>query len=188
MNKLLTIKPWIIFLSIIGFLIMGVFILLKQSNDFLMLWNSNKVHVETENSLTKEKVKIEFGISVNTINRENDLELFFDRGKYIIIYNSGRNLNTIINEYGENDFLITYNNEFYYSFRHFKSNRRHQHLYNFKFSKQANDIILNVEIVGTNEMAFERKMLKIKEADMHICSTPIDSAGTVYNMIELNKE
>lgn len=152
-----------------------------------MLWNTNKVNVETESPLTSEKVKIEFGISVNTISRANDTELFSNREKYTTIYD-GKKLNEIINEYGENDFLITYDNEFYYSFRQFKLNRRHQHSYNFRFLKQANDIVLKVEISGKDGMTFKRKMLKIKEAEKHICNTPIDSIGTIYNMIELQKE
>ncbi len=153
----------------------------------MLLWNSNIVSIETESPLTDEKVKIEFGISVNTINRPNDSELFSDREKYSIIYN-GKKENGITNEYGENDFLITYDNEFYYSFRHFKFNRRHQHKYDFNFSKQAKDIVMKVKISGKDGMAFERKMLKIKEAEKYVCNTPIDSVGTVYNIIELKKE
>lgn len=152
-----------------------------------MLWNTNKVNVETESPLTSEKVKIEFGISVNTISRPNDTELFSDREKYTTIYN-GKKLNEIINEYGENDFLITYDNEFYYSFRQFKFNRRHQHSYDFRLLKQANDIVLRLEISGKDGMTFERKMLKIKEAEKYVCNTPIDSTATIYNMIELKKE
>ena len=152
-----------------------------------MLWNTNKVNVETESPLTSEKVKIEFGISVNTISRPNDTELFSDREKYTTIYD-GKKLNGIINEYGENDFLVTYDNVFYYSFRQFKFNRRHQHSYDFRISKQANNIVLKVEIDGKDGMTFERKMLKIEEAEKYVCNTPIDSVGTVYNMIELKKE
>ena len=138
-----------------------------------MLWNTNKVNVETESPLTSEKVKIEFGISVNTISRPNDTELFSDREKYTTIYN-GKKLNGIINEYGENDFLITYDNEFYYSFRQFKFNRRHQHSYDFSFLKQANDIVLKVEISGKDGMTFERKMLKIKARVIRVKTTSFD--------------
>lgn len=99
-------------LIIIGILVIGVLGFLKLNNDFLMLWNTNEVNVETETPLTSEKVKIEFGMSVNNINRPNDTELFSEREKYTTIYN-GKKMNEIINEYGENDFLITYDNEFY---------------------------------------------------------------------------
>lgn len=152
-----------------------------------MLWNTNEVNVVTESPLTSEKVKIEFGISVNSISRANDRVLFSNRERYTTIYD-GKKLNEIINEYGENDFLITYDNEFYYSFRQFKLNRMHQHLYDFRISKQVNDIVLRVEIKGKDGMKFERKMLKIKEAEKYVCNTLIESKGKVYNMIKLKKE
>ena len=174
-------------LIILGILIVGILAILKLNNDFLLLWNSNVVSVKTESPLNNEKVKIEFGISVNTINRSNDTELFSDREKYSVIFD-GKNKNGIFNEYGENDFLITYDNEYYYSFRQFKFNRRNQHEYNFEFNKQSNDILIKVNISGKDGMAFERKMLKIKDAENYVCNTPIDSVGTVYNMIDLKKE
>ncbi|CAL2055558.1 hypothetical protein [Tenacibaculum sp. 190524A05c] len=174
-------------LIIIVIITIGILSFLKMNNDFLMLWNTNAVNVETESPLTSEKVKIEFGISVNTISRTNDRVLFSNRERYTTIYD-GKQLNEIINEYGENDFLITYDNEFYYSFRQFKLNRRHQHIYDFRISKRVNNIVLKVEIKGKDGMKFERKMLKIKEAEKYVCNTPIESKGKVYNMIELKKE
>ncbi|CAL2093032.1 hypothetical protein [Tenacibaculum sp. 190524A05c] len=174
-------------LIIIVIITIGILSFLKMNNDFLMLWNTNEVNVETESPLTSEKVKIEFGISVNTISRANDSVLFSNRERYTMIYD-GQQLNEIINEYGENDFLITYDSEFYYSFRQFKLNRRHQHIYDFRISKQVNDIVLKVEIKGKDGMKFERKMLKIKEAEKYVCNIPIERKGKVCNMIELKEE
>ena len=152
-----------------------------------MLWNSNEINIRTQKPLTNKKVKIEFGISVNTINRHNDLDLFSNRNKYSVIYN-GEKENQIINDYGENDFLITYDNKYYLSFRQFKFNRSHQHIYNFEFFEKTNDIYIKVNIEGQDKMKFERKMLLIKDAEKYICNTPIDSIGEVYNMIELKKK
>jgi len=165
---------------IVAFLILSIFYFLKLNKDFLLLWNVNEVNVITENTLTKEKVKIEFGISANTINRKNDLELFNNRSKYAVIYN-GEEYNKIHNDYGENDFLITYNHKFYISFRHFKFNRRHQHNYHFKFYEKLNDIFIKVDIKGQDKMTFERKMLKIENAKDHIGNTHIDSIQCRYN-------
>lgn len=56
------------------------------NKNFLLLWDANNMYVSTRNNIDKDKVKIEFGISVNTINRETDAELFTDRAKYRIIF------------------------------------------------------------------------------------------------------
>ncbi len=171
---------------IILLLTLGVFGFLKLNNDFLLLWNANEVSVTTHNELTNDKVKIEFGISVNTINRSSDIDLFTNRNKYLLIYD-GQNKNQIINDYGENDFLITYDNTHYLSFRHFKLNRRHQHIYDFELYKKDNNIFLKTNIKGENEIKFERKMLLIKNATKYVGNTPIDSIGCMYNMIDLKK-
>lgn len=44
------------------------------------------MYVSTRNNIDKDKVKIEFGISVNTINRETDAELFADKDKYAVLF------------------------------------------------------------------------------------------------------
>ncbi len=168
-------------------LIVGALGFLKLNNDFLMLWNSNKINIQAQKPLTNKKVKIEFGISVNTINRRNDLDLFSNRNKYLVIYN-GEKENQIVNDYGENDFLITYDNKYYLSFRQFKFNRRHQHIYNFELIEKMNDIYVKVNIEGQDRMKFEKKMLLIKDAEKYVCNTPTGNISGVYNMIELKKK
>lgn len=177
-------KKRITILTIIG---IGIFGLIYLNKSLLLIWNSNKVQINVENELSKNKVKIEHGISVNTINRANDLDLFKDREKYTVVFD-GKQRRKIENEYGENDFLITYNDEFYLSFRQFKFNRRHQHNYKFKFKKSKNFPIVEVDIKGKDGMNFSREMIKVEDAEKYVCNTPIDSAGTIYNMIELKKE
>lgn len=76
--------------------------LFLQQKTFL-LWDANNMYVSTRNNIDKDKVKIEFGISVNTINRETDAELFADKDKYAVLFD-GSLKNKMINEYGENDF------------------------------------------------------------------------------------
>lgn len=142
--------------------------------------------VTTSNTLKTEKVKVEFGIGVNTINRKNDKELFTNPSKYTILYN-GKRQNEIINEYGENDFLITYDNKYYLSFRHFKFNRRHQHKYYFHFFENDNKIIVKVDIKGEDSMEFERPMIDKYNSENYRCNAVIDSAATMYNMIELKR-
>lgn len=149
-----------------------------------LLWNANTVSVSTDNSLTPEKVKIEFGISVNTINRENDLDLFKNRDKYTIVFD-GEEEDCVANEYGENDFLVTYDDKYYLSFRQFKTNWRSSHDYGFYLFMRNDSVFVRTEITGKNGMAFERVMLKIEDAAKYRCNVPVDSAGYIYNMIEL---
>ena len=103
----------ILFLSGLSF-----FYLTQVNPDFLRLNNGNTVTVSTDNNFSIDKVKIEFGISINTINRQNDLDLFTNKSKYTTIYN-GSSSRKIKTDFGENDFLITYDDKYYLSFRQF---------------------------------------------------------------------
>jgi hypothetical protein len=174
-------KRGIIYFSIIAVLaILG----LVKANDFLLLWNTNSVNVTAALPLDVKKVKIEFGISVNTINRVNDSDLFRNRSKYTVLFD-GESKNKIQNEYGENDFLLTYDNKYYISFRQFKFNRRNQHDYSFYFFQKDNKPFVSVKISGKDGMEFIRPLNKMNEMTLLKCNFPIDSAGYIYNMIEL---
>jgi len=157
----------------------------KSNRDFLLLWNSNTINITAENPLKNDKVKIEYGF--NSINRKSDSEMFIDRKSKTILYD-GERKTKLENKYGENDFLIIYDNKYYLSFRQFKFNRRHQHSYNFHLTNRNNKMILQADINGQDGMKFEREMIEIKKADRYLCNVPIDSAGTVYNMIELKNK
>lgn len=152
-------KQLLIILSLLitAFAVLG---LNKLNKDFLLLWNCNTITVTAENPLITEKVKIEFGMSVNSISRKNHSEPFDNREKFTVLYD-GSQKHEIINEYGENDFLITYDNKYYLSFRHFKLSRRFQHDYNFHFYSNNNRIFVQADIQGESPMRFERVMLDI---------------------------
>lgn len=177
-------KKQLIILSGLLLLVAGGFGLWKLNKDFLLLWNSNSINVTASSPLVVDKVKIEFGIGVNTISRSTDSDLFSHRKKYTVLYD-GKTKDRMINDYGENDFLITYNNEYYFSFRQFKFNRRHQHDYNFHFFQKDTILFIRADIQGQDAMKFERPMLKINLADKYRCNVPVDNAGVIYNMIEL---
>jgi len=136
------------------------------NRNFYPIWNSNKVKVYATKPLTTELVKIEHGISANSINRANDLSLFQNKEKYNIVFDK-RPRKKIYNDYGENDFLITYDNKYYSSFRQFKTNWRHQHTYKFTFWQADNVLFVKVDISGINNMEFTRKMIKIDDAEHH---------------------
>jgi len=151
--------------------------------------NGNKVIVSTDKTLSANKVKIEFGVSVNTINRKNDLELFDNPKKYSVLYD-GSNNSRPKTEFGENDFLITYDNAYYLSFRQFietdfKSDFPPDHKYYFTFSNTNNTPTVRVRIDGEDKMDFERPLIDKKLAAKYRCNVPVDSAGVMFNMIEL---
>lgn len=132
------------------------------NKNFLLLWDANNIYVSTRNNIDKDKVKIEFGISVNTINRETDAELFVDRAKYTVLFD-GNLKNRMINEYGENDFLITYDDRCYLSFRQFKTNHRHQHDYYFDLFNTNGNVFVTVEIKGEKPLKFTRSLNDMRQ-------------------------
>ena len=147
--------------------ILGVVGLLKWNKDFLLLWNANNIYVQAEKPLNKEKIKIKFGFS--SLKRETDEELFIDFEKdwSVIIFDNGNLKNEMPNEYGENDFLITYDDKYYLSFRQFKLNRRHQHDYYFKFYEKHNHVFVKINIKGQDGMRLEKQLLEISQADKY---------------------
>ncbi|WP_105461514.1 hypothetical protein [Escherichia coli] len=152
-------KKRILFLLTVIFCLTGLY---SCNKNFLLLWDANNMYVSTRNNIDKDKVKIEFGINVNTINRETDAELLADRDKYAVLFD-GSLKNKMINEYGENDFLITYDNRCYLSFRQFKTNRRHQHDYYFDFFNKNGNVFVTVEIKGENPLKFTRSLNDMRQ-------------------------
>lgn len=76
--------------------------------------NKNSITVRTSQDLKAEKVEIRKGFV--SINRKDDRELFKADFEVVFEGEYKKNLRT---DFGENDFLVLYNNEFYYLFRHF---------------------------------------------------------------------
>jgi hypothetical protein len=174
----------VIVLSILT--LISVWGLFYINRHYYIIWNANTTEVKTDKKLDPNKIKIYFGISVNTINRSNDEFVFKNMGKYLTIYD-GNEKNKIFNEYGENDFLVTYDDKFYLTFRHFKLHHRSQHNYNFNFKKRKKSVILEVNIEGQDKMKFKHKMIPIAEAKSYVTNVPLDDTGTVYNGVELNR-
>jgi hypothetical protein len=178
------VKRRILIISGLVILILGGLGFWKINKNYYAIWDKNSISVTADKPLTSDKVKIEFGISVNTINRSTDEDLFSRREKYTVLFD-GKNKDNMINDYGENDFLITYDNKYYFSFRQFKFNRSHQHDYDFHFFQKDDKVFIRADIKGQDAMKFERPMHDISLADKYRCNVPVDSVGVIYNMIEL---
>ncbi len=127
--------------------------------------NNNKIIVTTSNSLSTYNVKIEFGIGVNS--KTNDNFLLKNKQIYSVLYNGVLN-HVMENEYGENDFLVTYDDEFYFSFRQFKTNRNNEHEYYFHFLEKDGIIFCLVNITGINHMCIE---VPLKKYNFHFVSS-----------------
>ena len=91
----------------------------------------------------------------------------------------------MFNEYGENDFLITYDDIYYFSFRQFKTSTRNQHDYSFYFYENNDTVYIKADIVGISNMKFVRPMNLISNASKLKCNGNIDKNKTTYNMIEM---
>ncbi|XOV69287.1 MAG: hypothetical protein ACFHU9_08885 [Fluviicola sp.] len=176
------IRNSILILAFIGAILVG---LIYVNNNYYPIWNSNTIQVSTGKSYTVEKVKIEFGIGAGSINRKNDQALFKKNNGYKIVYENGRVQSNIDNEYGENDFLLTYNDNYYLTFRHFKFNRKAQHDYSFTFLWNEGGLCARVKIDGDYPMKFERRMIPIDSASFYRCNVLVEDAGTIFNGIEL---
>ena len=104
-----------------------------------------------ESPLLKEKVKIYHGISTpytgikfNPVKIKESLTQLY----------AGEIKAEMNNAYGENDFIVIYQEQEYAFFRQFKTNRRHQHDYNFHIFKKDDKLFLQVMIVGIDGEEF----------------------------------
>lgn len=157
----MAVKKHYILLLII--LLAMIYTLIRWNKTFLLLWNANTISVTTKLPLQTENIKMKFGCPGTTINRESDAELF-TKSNFTTLFFDGKKTNDLPNKYGENDFLITYADSLYFSFRHYKLNRRDQHDYKFDFSLQNDTVYIKTNIKGTFKLNYEASMVPIKEA------------------------
>jgi len=98
-----------------------------------------------------------------SINRKNDLELFHEWPDDQIIYN-GSNSHKPETEYGENDFLVLYNDQYYFQFRHFQTDESEDNSFDFHLTQADTSIHLEVKI--NDNVNFRRKMNRINQSHL----------------------
>lgn len=141
----------------------------------------SSLDVTVENNLAIEKVEIQKGFW--TGHRENDMELFILTHKKS--FNLFKNDNAKFfwgTSYGENDFLVTYNDQYYYVFRHFSFNNKDQNYYTINLSKVNQDILLNVVVVGYDgfkDKNFTNTMNLISNSDKLRWNKPFNNIEAV---------
>jgi len=160
-------------------LAISIFLIFKI-NKMIKIVELTSINVETENQLDVEKVKVYQGYY--TIERKSDAEMF--ENKYDEIVFDGKGNGKIKTEYGENDFLVTYDNKYYFQFRQFCTNDNDYYKYNLKILKKSNQIYLKADIDGG--MKFERPMNLISDAGKLRCNKIIDDNKGHYNGLELD--
>lgn len=156
---------------VIGIIIavVAIIVLFKFNKDVIPLWNSNNIYVTVEEPLKVEKVKIEFSNYMPQDNAFSALHAVIKEDtnyteSYIPTHTvlfDGRRVNAMGNAYGGNDFLITYDNQYKYSFSHFKYNWKPQHDYKFHFYTEDEDLYMQVSINGKYARRTEVKMSKL---------------------------
>lgn len=151
----------------------------------LGLFSHNSIEVTAEGDLDSKKIVVRKGLY--SINRNSDEDLFNGTFQDEIVFKD-ENSWGLATDYGENDFLIIYDDEYYYQFRHFIFNRQHSHDYKFHLIEQDKGITLSVSIEGKDGMKFTRKMNRISEISKLKTNVPIEDAGTIYNMKELVRD
>ena len=147
-------------------------IIFYRFNRHFKLIDLSVVHVTTSGQLSTAKVRIQRGIY--SIERKNDQELFANGQHNRTVYN-GFQTGLLKTDYGENDFLITYDDKYYFQFRHFIFNGRDQHSYNFYLYQQHDIIYVQANINGPDTMKFIKPMHLISDAKYLRCNVPIDS-------------
>ena len=70
-----------------------------------------------------------------------------------LIYKEGVYHN-IPNEYGENDWIITYKGQLQCLFRHFKTNKKYTHEYKFTFYEKRDTLYCDIDIRGNNSLFY----------------------------------
>lgn len=175
---MLNAKRKVLIFIIVVVAVIGFYIINKE----IKLVDLSTIHITTGKSLSKSKVKIKRG--EHSISRKNDQELFDDKNGDRTIYN-GFQTGLLNTDYGENDFTVIYNNEYYLQFRHFLLNTRYQSSYNFFLYMQQDTIYVQADIKGGTPMKFTRPMHLISQSKYLLCNNPIDSNKFIYNMKEL---
>lgn len=168
-------KKWLLILSII---LISTFLFFKI-NQRIKIIELTSINVETENKIDIEKVKIYQGYY--TINRENDAEIFNNKFSKIVF--DGKSNGKIVTDYGENDFLLIYDNKYYFQFRQICTNCNDYYKYNLKLYKKANEIHLNANI--DCGMKFDKPLNLISDAKKLRCNGKIQNEKGLYNGIEL---
>lgn len=115
-----------------------------------LLFKTNVISVKTINELHTDKVQIKF--ADNTFNATN----------YNVAFDGKKKVNLSQDRY-KNDFIITYNDSIYHTFKHQKNDKKVKHFYNFKLYKKNNQVLLAITIDSNIKEKYTCVMSSIKK-------------------------
>lgn len=137
-----------------GIVLIGVFIAFFTLKSYFG-FNDNSLSVRVDSNLNLSKVKIYqgfFPFDTLKIDKVKDLQK--------LIFN-GKQLEKIQSDYGENDFIIVYENRYYCKVRHNKTNNRQSDTYSFKLCKMKDHLKLVIDIAGTDNQKSVKRLQPI---------------------------
>ena len=119
---------------------------MKKMKCIVLIFVFTLMSCEKESSLKLNCVsplkKEDFNIELQVLGNQQPITTVFD----------GKNQQKIANEYGENDWHISWKDSLFVNFRHFKTNRNDKNEYEFNFYKKNNLICVDVTIKGINSL------------------------------------
>lgn len=96
------------------------------------------------------ELKLTFSEQIEKYDVKIELEVKHTIPK-TIIYALGHQ-KSVPNEYGENDWTITYKDSLAGHFRHIKTNRNDTHKYSFKIYQRDTSVLVDISIKGISEL------------------------------------
>ena len=138
----------VLYIALLVLLVIGLGIVVFASKNTPIIahfLNKNSISIDVDEELQLDKIKLELSIESSSVQ---------DR----IIAQNGQT-KSIPKGYGENDWRLIYDDKYYASFRHFKTNNWHDHHYSFSFYKAHGNVYCNFQIDGPDEMGKQRILL-----------------------------
>lgn len=130
----------------------------------------SKIEITTSDELSNDKILVELSNSKT------------DYSEMVIFENDS--YQTIPESYGENDWYVRYDS-LWTTFRHYKTNDWHDHLYKFHFEKVDSLVVLHVNIIGPNPSSFKTV---IKDAEKRISENKLQLKAFLLEQKRRSKE
>lgn len=115
-----------------------------------LLFKKDVISVKTTNELHTDKVQVK--LADNTFKSSN----------YNIAFDGNKKIN-LSQGMHENDFIITYNDSLYHTFKHEKNDKKAKHFYYFKLYKKNNQVLLAINVDSNIKEKYTCVMSSIKK-------------------------